>query len=232
MQTQQKTHPDTPASRSAGEKPQARLDFAQRLRELRVPRGYRTARSLARALGIDENRYTRYERAEVEPDLALIRRMCQVLGISPTELLGVVDGNGTHDMSAAEVSAGEAQRSLVHHAGSAPVSRDEHPVGGARMPRAVGVEFAAWQLACAAAEARMRAGPVGQRGQEPSSVALLSSASPLYSRLRGAPFEVIAEIAGDRAIAAAPPAVSSKVLTAIDALVDALRETADGNPTR
>ncbi|MBS0244706.1 MAG: helix-turn-helix transcriptional regulator, partial [Proteobacteria bacterium] len=54
--------------------PLARAEFARRLRELRIPRGFRTARSLARALEIDENRYTRYERAEVEPDLDMIRR--------------------------------------------------------------------------------------------------------------------------------------------------------------
>lgn len=222
MQTQQKTPPDRLGNRPAGEKPQARLDFAQRLRELRVPRGYRTARSLARALGIDENRYTRYERAEVEPDLALIRRMCQVLGITPTELLGTVDGNGALDGSSAEMTGSESQRSLVHHSASVPMSRDEHPVGGVRMARAVGVEFAAWQLACAAAEARLRTAPGTQRGQEPSSVALLANASPIYSRLREAPFEVIAEIAADRSIAAAPPGVSAKVLAAIDALVGAL----------
>ena len=51
-------------------------------------RGFRTARSFARALEIDENRYTRYERAEVEPSLELIQRICQLLDIGPNELLG------------------------------------------------------------------------------------------------------------------------------------------------
>jgi transcriptional regulator with XRE-family HTH domain len=68
--------------------PLARQQFAQRLRELRIPRGFRTARSLARALDIDENRYTRYERAEVEPDLTMIRRICETLGVTPDALLG------------------------------------------------------------------------------------------------------------------------------------------------
>ncbi len=66
----------------------ARAEFARRLREMRVLRGYRTARSFARALEIDENRYTRYERAEVEPSLELIQRICQLLTIGPNELLG------------------------------------------------------------------------------------------------------------------------------------------------
>lgn len=55
-------------------------------------RGFRTARSFARALAIDENRYTRYERAEVEPSLDLIHRICQLLDIGPNELLGGAAG--------------------------------------------------------------------------------------------------------------------------------------------
>ncbi|MFM1816421.1 MAG: Helix-turn-helix domain [Pseudomonadota bacterium] len=66
-----------------------RTFFARRLRELRIPRGFRTARSLAQELGIDENRYTRYERAEVEPDLDLLVRISEVLEITPNDLLGV-----------------------------------------------------------------------------------------------------------------------------------------------
>jgi DNA-binding XRE family transcriptional regulator len=65
----------------------ARNAFARHLRELRVLRGYRTARSLAQALGIDENRYTRYERAEVEPDLGLLMKICEVLALTPNDLL-------------------------------------------------------------------------------------------------------------------------------------------------
>jgi transcriptional regulator with XRE-family HTH domain len=64
-----------------------RQHFAQRLKELRAARGFRTARSLAQALAIDENRYTRYERAEVEPDLALLLRMCETLAATPNDLL-------------------------------------------------------------------------------------------------------------------------------------------------
>ena len=65
----------------------ARSRFAQRLRAIRIPRGFKTARSFARALGIDENRYTRYERAEVEPDLQLLLRMCELLRATPNDLL-------------------------------------------------------------------------------------------------------------------------------------------------
>ena len=68
--------------------PEARLRFAKRLREFRLPRGYQTARGFARVLGIDENRYTRYERAEVEPDLTLLMKICEALDVTPNDLLG------------------------------------------------------------------------------------------------------------------------------------------------
>ena len=68
--------------------PNARRLFATRLRQLRIENGFPLARQLARALGIEENRYTRYERAEVEPSLSLIRKMCDTLRVSRNELLG------------------------------------------------------------------------------------------------------------------------------------------------
>ena len=46
------------------------------------------AKAVARALEIEENRYGRYERAEVEPNLALLCRMCEVLQVLPNDLLG------------------------------------------------------------------------------------------------------------------------------------------------
>jgi transcriptional regulator with XRE-family HTH domain len=48
-------------------------------------------------LGIEENRYTRYERAEVEPSLTLIHKICVTLQVSPNDLLGYDErpcGNG------------------------------------------------------------------------------------------------------------------------------------------
>jgi transcriptional regulator with XRE-family HTH domain len=65
--------------------------FASQLRHLRAQKGFATARSFAQALGIEENRYTRYERGEVEPNLALLDKMCVTLGVSPNELLGFTE---------------------------------------------------------------------------------------------------------------------------------------------
>jgi len=55
---------------------------------LLVEKGFASARGFARAIGIDENRYTRYERAEVEPSLTLLLKICEILGVSPNDLLG------------------------------------------------------------------------------------------------------------------------------------------------
>ena len=66
----------------------ARGRFASQLRDLRAQKGFATARSFSQALGIEENRYTRYERAEVEPSLTLIHKMCVTLQVSPNDLLG------------------------------------------------------------------------------------------------------------------------------------------------
>ncbi len=73
--------------------PHVRTTFAKRLKALRIPRGFSTARSFANALEIDENRYTRYERAEVEPDLSLLVKMCSLLEVTPNDLLDTSVGS-------------------------------------------------------------------------------------------------------------------------------------------
>src|SRR5262245_51589502 len=68
--------------------PEVRSEFAKRLKTMRTQKGFPRARYFAKTLGIEENRYTRYERAEVEPSLTLIHKMCEVLEVSPNQLLG------------------------------------------------------------------------------------------------------------------------------------------------
>ena len=70
--------------------PDVRKAFARRLKELRRLRGHMRARSFAIALGIEENRYTRYKRAEAEPSLTLIHTICSTLQVTPNDLFGIV----------------------------------------------------------------------------------------------------------------------------------------------
>ena len=68
--------------------PSVRAAFAKRLREQRIQGGYVRARNFAKVLGIEENTYTRYERAEAEPNLTLIHKICEVLRLTPDALFG------------------------------------------------------------------------------------------------------------------------------------------------
>jgi transcriptional regulator with XRE-family HTH domain len=70
--------------------------FAERLRQLRTDRGFRYARALASVLGMHENRYTRYERGEVEPNIRTILSICAALDTNPSHLLGYGDGPVIH----------------------------------------------------------------------------------------------------------------------------------------
>ncbi len=158
--------------------PAVRAQFAKRLRSLRAQRGYERARHFARSLGIEENRYTRYERAEVEPSLTLIYEICQKLAVTPNELLGFNDLEADRDRPAglAEAPAGALQGLSDKGEGSAEL-------------RAL-----AWQLATEAAQVQ------AERGRtKPSSdpLRLVRETSRIYSRLAQDPFRTVAEIVDD-----------------------------------
>lgn len=65
----------------------ARQGFAQRLCLLRKTIGYENAADFAKALGVRPGTYGRWERAETEPSINMILRICQRLAVTPTFLL-------------------------------------------------------------------------------------------------------------------------------------------------
>ena len=146
-----------------------------------MTRGFRTARSLAGALEIDENRYTRYERAEVEPDIGLIQRICEILGLSPNELFGV--GNEVPS------TRGFAEAGTGY---SGP-GHDDGRDGRAR---------ATWMLACAVAELQFKARDAQSGGQPP--LARLQQAARLFTDLERRPYAAVSEILLLPAVAGAP----------------------------
>lgn len=89
--------------------------FAIRLKQLRVLRGFRTARAFAQALEIDENRYTRWERGEVEPSVAMLAKMADVLNL-PVDIL----------VSGGDVAAGLAPPFVAHGAGARTAPSASH----------------------------------------------------------------------------------------------------------
>ena len=162
----------------------ARRQFARRLRELRVARGFKTARSLAGALGIDENRYTRYERAEVEPDIALIQRICETLCLSPNELFGVTP----HERPV--IPSGLAEGTKEYSA--------EAPSGTPRNGRSE----VAWLLASKVAELQSRSANQGNGGKP---LARLQQAARLFTDLERRPYAAVSEILLMPAVTGASP---------------------------
>lgn len=185
-----------------------RQRFAQALRELRRASGFKTARKFASALGIDENRYTRYERAEVEPDLELITRFCETLGVSPNRLLGEPEPSD-------KAVPGFAQEEL----GSYDKGSDAIANGGqgGQFSAKERVRIAAWRLATT--RARMEADPC-----DPASQLRLTAS--LFDQILKDPVDFAARLAKEPQVQEARRADQEAIAQDIDALVRALNSFA------
>jgi transcriptional regulator with XRE-family HTH domain len=181
--------------------PAVREHFARRLKELRIPRGYPTARSLSRALGIDENRYTRYERAEVEPDLSLLLKICTLLRASPNDLL---------IPAGFDESQGKYQQEPTSHQPQprAPVATS--PAVESQQRRAC-----AWQLASDVTNA-VEMTP----GQPP--MARLARISQLFNEIEADPFGTIQRLSEDARFKTINPDEAQKISARVDELIAAI----------
>jgi transcriptional regulator with XRE-family HTH domain len=186
--------------------PDVRSQFAKRLKTIRTQRGFDRARYFANALGIEENRYTRYERAEVEPSLTLIHRMCELLAVTPNELLGFM-GNNARTFGADE---GFAEREAD------PFRGDEG--GGTSPPRTSSL---AWRLASAVVAFRPAAG-----GKSGDPFDPFRDTVALFRKLQSEPFETVGSILDDPAIAKADAAKKTDLAEMIRVYTDAVSETA------
>ncbi|MDX2203214.1 MAG: helix-turn-helix transcriptional regulator [Hyphomicrobiaceae bacterium] len=180
--------------------PQVRTQFARRLKAMRTQRGFQRARYFAASLGIEENRYTRYERAEVEPSLTLIHKMCETLQVTPNELLGF----DPMDARASE-AAGFAE-----------------PEASARAPQAEskaadGLGPLAWALASEMVGMRTQ----GRKAVDP--LVAVRETSALYRSLLSEPFETIAQIAEEPALGKANAKRKAEVAGLIGRITAALR---------
>lgn len=86
--------------------PAARVAFAKRLRAYRELAGFRTAKEFADRIGKEENTYTRYERAETEPDISTLMLICLTLDITPNDLLHPGVNATTYRTGAQELGKG------------------------------------------------------------------------------------------------------------------------------
>lgn len=167
--------------------PPIRAEFARRLKAYRSPR-FTTARSFAQALEIDENRYTRYERAEVEPDLTLISKICALLSITPDLLFGFQSQSSPATPGFAE---------SVTPPLSSPRMDGHAPCHGT--PR----QALAWQLAEA----------VAKSGAESSTDAydLWSRTVKIFDEIDNDPFGYMKQLPTDPRLTSLDPATASRI---------------------
>lgn len=193
--------------------PEVRLQFARRLKDMRTRRGFDRARYFAKSLGIEENRYTRYERAEVEPSLTLIHKMCETLRVSPNELLGFGELAPQPFAGAPGLAEGPA-------AGIAGM--DGHGEGGKGPDPASSL---AWGLATEAVALRYEQTGKSKAAGDP--IRTLQETSALFRRLQADPFRTVAEIVDGRGLKDADAAHKAKLAELIRAYTESMTEPAD-----
>jgi transcriptional regulator with XRE-family HTH domain len=183
--------------------PEVRSQFAKRLKTMRVHSGFERARYFAKALGIEENRYTRYERAEVEPSLTLIHKIWEVLQVSPNELLGFAEVGAGFNMGFSEPQA-------EYGAAGAPSERH--------------FETLAWRLASEVAAVRN-----GHRGGRESGdpFAVTRDTGKLYQSLLKDPFNTMASIVAEDALKGLDAERKADLARLVDAITDIAGRRAD-----
>jgi transcriptional regulator with XRE-family HTH domain len=195
--------------------PEVRLQFARRLKDMRTQRGFGRARYFARSLGIEENRYTRYERAEVEPSLTLIHKMCETLRVSPNELLGFAEG-APHRQALAAPGLAEAP------AGDLMRANGPDDNGNAPDP----ASSLAWTLASEAVAIRhQHTGRSKAASNDPMRD--LEETSTLFRKLRSHPFRTVAEIVDDRTLRGADVARRAKLADLVRSYTESVAEAAE-----
>jgi transcriptional regulator with XRE-family HTH domain len=184
--------------------PEVRTRFAKRLKSMRIENGYQRARYFAKSLGIEENRYTRYERAEVEPSLTLIHKICEVLRVSPNELLGFAEYGGPPASGFAEPPASEL----------APPENPSERQG----------ELLAWRLAAEVVAIRK-----SQRADLSDPLAAARETGRMFQLLRSGPFNTLAGIVADEALKGLDAERKAELARLVEAFTDSASHASGGS---
>ena len=190
--------------------------FGKRLRDLREAKGFAAARHFARALGIPENRYTRYERGVSEPNIDLIYRICSTLAISPDELFaakGNRDAPGFSSGPQQAIGVSEISQAVVNDRRLAPdrvASALPHP----GLERGQAQDAAAWRLA--AAIVRHLAAQASETRAPRPTLATLAETGRLFTALRNTPYETVSRIAVDGSIQALPDPAAAELQALVE----------------
>lgn len=190
--------------------PEVRSQFAKRLKEMRLQSGFPRARYFANSLGIEENRYTRYERAEVEPNLTLIHKMCETLRVSPNELLGFAEFEGSAGVGFAENSAREnanAEGAATRH-----------------------MDLLAWRLASEAVAVRSKHRASAKTSNDP--LAATRDTGKLFQKLQSDPFGTVAEIVADEDLKGLDAEHKTEFADLIEAFTQSVTKAAAGKLRR
>lgn len=191
--------------------PEVRSQFAKRLKEMRIQSGFVRARYFAKSLGIEENRYTRYERAEVEPSLTLIHKMCEILRVSPNALLGFAESGGGDALPAfAEDTVGES--------GSPVDAGQRHK------------DLLAWRLASEVVAVRHRHRARAKGSSDPLS--MKRDTAKLFHRLKGDPFGTVAEVVAEDSLKDLGSERQTEFAELVDAYTESVAKTAPGKSRR
>jgi transcriptional regulator with XRE-family HTH domain len=198
---------------AASQPPPTRTAFARRLRELRIPRGFKTARKLAQALGIDENRYTRYERAEVEPDLTMLMRICSTLEISPNDLFGIAESrapvlSGFGESSRNEDAAAAGNRSRTASPKAARPADRRHAL--------------AWQLARELAQIETEAEPSRRNG---TTLQTVQRTSRLFKEIEADPFAFVARRVETPPLTTLEPKEQARIVALMERLIEVVNRS-------
>jgi transcriptional regulator with XRE-family HTH domain len=191
--------------------PEVRSQFAKRLKEMRIQSGFVRARYFAKSLGIEENRYTRYERAEVEPSLTLIHKMCEILRVSPNALLGFAEsGSGDGVLAFAEGTVGENGGSVD---------------AGARHR-----DLLAWRLASEVVAVRHRHRARAKGSSDP--LATKRDTAKLFQRLQSDPFGTVAEVVAEDGLKDLGSERPAELAELVDAYTESVVTVAPGKSRR
>jgi transcriptional regulator with XRE-family HTH domain len=193
--------------------PEVRSQFAKRLKEMRVNSGFLRARYFAKSLGIEENRYTRYERAEVEPSLTLIHKMCDVLRVSPNVLMGFAEYEG-------------ASPGLIP--AFAEDSPDENANSADAGTRHMGL--LAWRLASEAVAVRHKQRAKSKAAPDP--LATTREVGRLFQKLQSDPFGTVAEIVADDALKDLGSERKAELAELVDAYAQSVAKASPGKQQR
>jgi transcriptional regulator with XRE-family HTH domain len=198
--------------------PNVRSQFAKRLKSIRTLRGFGRARYFAKSLGIEENRYTRYERAEVEPSLTLIHKMCEMLRVTPNELLGFTELKHERSHGAA-VGLAEDETTHAFDAGAEHAGNSGDPLSSI-----------AWQLATAAIAIRHDHGGKSKSPTDPLEA--MRETSVLFRNLQHNPFGAVTEILDDPALKGTDTARRAALAKLIQSLTEQATKRAGPPQTR